>query len=213
MTSPDRPGRLAAAWIGPAVAIVLVAVSGQVFGLFGAVLAASATAAATLFSAAEIADTPLRRRGSVVLAVMAVIAIMAIFAWQGALPWWRVVPRSESSASDYRGRPVPQNEVSRLRGALLAGADLINLDLRGQSLAGVTAPGALFTGADLSDASLRGADLRGADLRNACLLRADLAGAQLAGARVDGARFDKPPTDPTIGIAALPGAQRSGGCR
>jgi hypothetical protein len=201
MSTPARSTSLAAVWAGPAAAIVLVAVAGQLFGVLGAAIAVGCSAAAISFSAAEALAAGHRRRAFAVTALVVLLAVMAIFAWQGAWSWSRTVARS-AGAEDLRGQRVDSGQVSALRGALLAGADLSGLELRGASLAGIVAPGATFRDSDLTSAALRGADLRGADLRGACLVHADLAGADLTGANVDGAAVALPSGAVTIGMPA-----------
>lgn len=196
-------------WLGPAVAIVLVAVTGQLFGILGAVLATGAACAILFFSAAEASDA-FSRRQAVVLTLVALLLVMAIFAWQGALSWSAGLSWAPGDQTDRRGSRISPADTGKLRGALLAGADLKGLDLRRQSLAGASAPGATFENADLTDASLRGADLRGADLRGACLVRADLTGADLVGARVEGAQIILPPDALVVGTPLLAGRSALG---
>lgn len=210
MSIPARPGRLAVVWLGPAVAIVLVGVTGQLFGILGAVLATGAACATLFFSVAEASDA-LSRRRAVVLTLVVLLLVMAMFAWQGALSWSAGLFSARRDQTDRRGSRITPVEVGKLRGALLSGADLKGLDLRRQSLAGASAPGATFENADLTEASLRGADLRGADLRGACLVHTDLTGADLAGARVEGAEVNLPPGVVVIGTP-LPAGRNALGC-
>ncbi|OZM81721.1 hypothetical protein CFP66_12220 [Pseudonocardia sp. MH-G8] len=201
MSTPARPTALAAVWAGPAVAIVLVAVAGQVFGVLGAVIGVGCSAAAISFSAGEALADGHRRRAFAVAALVLLLAAMTVFAWQGAWPWSRATA-SAVGGDDLRGQRIEPDQVTELRGASLAGADLAGLEMRSADLAGVAAPGATFRDTDLTAASLRGADLRGADLRGACLIDADLAGADLTGANVAGAAVAVPEGVITIGTPA-----------
>lgn len=210
MSIPARSGRLAVVWLGPAVAIVLVGVTGQLFGILGAVLATGAACATLFFSVAEASDAFSRRR-AVVLTLVVLLLVMAIFAWQGALSWSAGLSTARGDQTDRRGSLIAPADAGKLRGALLAGADLKGLDLRRRSLAGASAPGATFENANLTDASLRGADLRGADLGGACLIRTDLTGADLAGAHIEGAQVTLPPGAVVIGTP-LPAGGSAPGC-
>ena len=181
-------------WSWPAAAIVVIAVAGQVFGLLGSIIAASAACCAVLFSAVEFLDNggyssrrqDMRRRFIAVLAFTATVGVITLFTSQGAVPWSRPAPSNTAADGpvDLRGKQVIQAQVSEddLRGALLAGADLSALDLRSRNLDGASAPGAVLRGANLAGASLQRVDLRGADLTRACLAGADLRGAVLDGA-------------------------------
>lgn len=88
LSMPTRT-RQVSIWIWPVVAIVLVAVAGQIFGLLGAIIAASSAGAALLFTAAELLRSRRARQGAAVAAVATTVAVMAIFALQGAVPWSR----------------------------------------------------------------------------------------------------------------------------
>lgn len=198
-------------WIWPLVAIVLVAVAGQVFGLLGAIITASSALAALLFTAAELLRSRRARQSAAVVAVIGAVAVMALFALQGVMPWSRTSARP-GNALDLRGHRISaSNLTGDLRGARLAGADLSAVNLHGRDLAGVDAPGTSLRNANLAGASLRGADLRGADLRGACLDTADLTGAELSGAEITGATIAVPPGTLVTGTP-LPAGQRAPSC-
>jgi hypothetical protein len=199
-------------WIWPVVAIVLVAVAGQVFGLLGSIIAASCAAAALLFTAAELFRARRARRDAALLSIGCVLVVLAVFTLQGAVPWSRAVAAG-GGLVDARGeRPTPDDlRVPTLRGALLDGADLTGLDLGGRDLAGAEAAGAAFRDADLAGASLRGADLRGSDLTGACLDGADLTGADLTGAKVTGATVTLP-AGAVVSGSPLPVGERATSC-
>jgi len=202
------PVRQVSIWVWPVVAIVLVAVAGQVFGLLGALIGAGCAAAALFFSAAEVVRTRRARRLAPIGALAFVLAVIAVFVLQGALPWSRGTPAPAADVLlNARGERLTADDLreGNLRGAQLAGADLTGLDLPNRDLDGAAAPGAMFRDADLTGASLRGVDLRGADLSGACLDRADLTGADLNGARVGGATIAIPFGTTVTGTPLPPG--------
>lgn len=200
-------------WIWPVVAIVLVAVAGQVFGLLGSIIAASCAAAALLFTAAELFRARRARRDAALLSIGCVLIVVAIFTLQGAIPWSHAAVAAGEALVDARGkRPTADDlRVPTLRGALLDGADLTGLDLGGRDLAGAEAAGTAFRDADLAGASLRGADLRGSDLTGACLDGADLTGADLTGAKVTGATVTLP-AGAVVSGSPLPVGERARSC-
>lgn len=199
------------------MAISVVAVAGQLFGLLGAVVAAGSAVAGLLLVISDLTPQVRYRRVAVMLAVLVAAGAVSVWAWRSDVPWVRggtLTTWSGPVAAD--GQRVRQETVAvtDFRGARLAGADLAGLDLREATLDGAVARGASFARADLSGVSLRGADLRGADLADACLAGADLAGAQLAGADVSGATITLSAQNlaQVVGTPARPGV-RAEGCR
>jgi hypothetical protein len=170
--------RVRSLWIWPALAVVAVAVAGQIFGVLGAAIAlGQVVATAIAFTGERLLDRGWRPW-----------VLVAALVSGGLLAVLLSGPSRPDHVADLRGRTVtPDMLPADLNGAQLAGAKLAELDLRDQSLAGASAQGASFSRSRLDGVSLRGADLRGADFSGACLRGADFDGAILTGAVISGA--------------------------
>lgn len=193
--NPEPPPKGWPLWVWPAAAIALTAVAGYMFGIAGALTAASSSVAALVFVAGDFLYAGQRRRAFAVVAISVGVIILTVLLWQTRVPWGRLRVASQSAAPgpiDLRGSTVTQAQAATLdlRGAQLSGAVLDGLALPRKQMEGATALGASFRHADLANASLRGADLNGADFSYACLIGTDFTGALLDGADVDHAILD-----------------------
>ncbi|MDU0288598.1 pentapeptide repeat-containing protein [Saccharothrix longispora] len=167
--------------------MAVVACAGQLFGTFGALLAAVLVASTLiLFVGHVVVSLPVR----IWISALAVVLGAGVVVGKHSGVEFLGTPSSENSrVVDLRGRVVTAEDIEGedLRGALLSGAVLDGLDLHDRDLAGARAQGASFRRAILDRAQLNDADLRGADLSLACLYNADLTGADLTGAVAVGA--------------------------
>jgi hypothetical protein len=184
-------GRGWSIWMWPALGIAAVAVVGQLFGVFGAIVAVGECVVVAFYLAGRLLDRSARVKAvSLAVVVAGTIVVVLLAVAYGPSARWHVPSAAKTPGPiDLRGKIVTAQTAGRisLRGGLLAGARMSGLDLRHNDLSGASAPGATFTMARLDGVSLRGADLRGADLSLACLRGADLTGALLRGADVAGA--------------------------
>jgi hypothetical protein len=183
-------------WLWPAVALVIVAGAGSIWGLLGVIIGAAVTVATLALFVGDVILSPGIRLGITVAAVLAVAATLvarqqdaAFFAAKSPAPGRTAAASAPAPVLDLRGKRVTLAELQgkSLRGALLGGANLDGLDLYGLNLAGIVAPGATFRSAILDRADLAGADLQGAVLADSCLHGANLTGANLDGVNAAGA--------------------------
>jgi hypothetical protein len=203
INSPDKDARVERPrrrdqllWLWPAVALIIVAGAGSIWGLVGVIIGAAVTVATLALFVGDVILRPGIRLGITVAAVLAVAATLvarqqdaAFCAAKSPAPSPAVAASAPAPVLDLRGRRVTLAELQgkSLRGALLGGANLDGLDLYGLNLAGILAPGATFRDAILDRADLAGADLQGAVLAGSCLHGANLTGANLDGVNAAGA--------------------------
>lgn len=174
-------------WLWPVCAVAVMALAGQFFGAYGALLSAVVVAATLVLLVGEPDVISLRTRLWVGALVVVVAAGVVVGRYSG-IDFLAAGPEAVKPL-DLRGKVVEANDVrgGNLREALLQGAVLDGLDLRGHDLTGAKAQGASFRRTVLDDTRLVEADLRGADLTDACLKRANLSGARLGGVVAGGA--------------------------
>ncbi len=205
-------------WLWPVLAFVVLALAGQVWGPYGALLAAMLEIATILLLFTE-GEAGRHIRLPVATASVAVVATVVVIhpseldrrpEGVTAAPPRSADAGAQSPRTDLRGHEVTQQELTGkdLRRAALGGANLDGLDLTRRDLLGADLRGASLRGIDLDDANLLGADLRGADLRGAsfrraCLYHADLRGANLTGVDADRADVTAVSVSPaTVATAA-----------
>ena len=174
-------------WLWPVCAVAVMALAGQFFGAYGALLSAVVVAATLVLLIGEPDVISVRTRMWVGAFVVVMAAGVVVGRYSGVD--FLTAPPHAVEPVDLRGKVVDADDIRgrNLRDALLQGAVLDGLDLRGHDLTGVRAQGTSFRRTVLDDARLVDADLRGADFTNACLEHADLSGARLDGVVADGA--------------------------
>lgn len=180
------PSERSMMWIWPAVLIVVIAVSGQLFGPLGVLLSGvGLTSTIVLFASRRVEGFPRKWLLPIIVAVSLLVTAAILAAQYGLL-----TNRPVGASSTIFTRGVPSAEQLRETpspGIAVQGIKLDDQNLRGARLPGASAPGASLEDTILEDARLAGADLRGANLRGARLSGADLRGVDFTGADLRGA--------------------------